>query len=44
MKIRLKNQIFIISASIIIYVIAVGYVSFNARKMAYNDAVDKFIV
>jgi len=41
LKIQQKIQIFIISASIIIYVIAVGYISFNARKMAYNDAIEK---
>ncbi len=41
LKIQQKIQIFIISASIIIYVGAVGYISFNARKMAYNDAVEK---
>ncbi len=41
LKIQQKIQIFIISASIIIYVIAVGYISFNARKMAYTDAVEK---
>lgn len=41
LKIQQKIQLFIISASIIIYVAAVGYISFNARKMAYNDAIDK---
>ncbi|MBU8893621.1 MAG: HAMP domain-containing protein, partial [Bacteroidales bacterium] len=39
LKIQQKIQLFIISASIIIYVSAVGYISFKARKMAYNDAV-----
>jgi len=39
LKIQQKIQLFIISASILIYVGAVGYISFNARKMAYNDAV-----
>jgi len=39
LKIQQKIQLFIISASIIIYAGAVGYISFNARKMAYNDAV-----
>lgn len=38
LKIQQKIQIFIISASIIIYAVAVGYLAFNARKMAYNDA------
>jgi len=41
LKIQQKIQLFIISASVIIYFIAVGYISFNARKMAYNDAVEK---
>ena len=41
LKIQQKIQVFIITASIIIYVIAVGYISINARKMAYNDAVEK---
>jgi methyl-accepting chemotaxis protein len=41
LKIQQKIQLFIISASIIIYIIAVGYISFNARKMAYNDAIEK---
>jgi len=41
LKIQQKIQLFIITASIIIYVIAVGYISFNARKMAYNDAIEK---
>ncbi len=39
-KIQQKIQIFIISASIIIYLIAVGYISFNARNMAYSDATE----
>lgn len=41
LKIQQKIQLFIISASIIIYVIAVGYISFNARKMSYNDSIEK---
>ncbi len=40
LKIQQKIQLFIISASIIIYIIAVGYISLNARKMAYNDAIE----
>ena len=40
LKIQQKIQLFIISASIIIYVAAIGYISFNARKMAYNDAIE----
>ncbi|MFW5721144.1 MAG: cache domain-containing protein, partial [Bacteroidota bacterium] len=39
LKIQQKIQFFIISSSIIIYIIAVGYISYNARKMAYNDAI-----
>ncbi|OFX82793.1 MAG: hypothetical protein A2W99_14105 [Bacteroidetes bacterium GWF2_33_16] len=38
LKIQQKIQVFIISSTIIIYLIAIGYISFNARKMAYNDA------
>jgi methyl-accepting chemotaxis protein len=38
LKIQQKIQLFIISSTIIIYLIAVGYISLNARKMAYNDA------
>jgi len=41
LKIQQKIQFFIITASIIIYIIAVGYISFNAKKMAYNDAIEK---
>jgi len=40
LKIQQKIQFFIISSSIIIYVIAIGYISLNARKMAYNDATE----
>ncbi len=40
LKIQQKIQLFIISASIVIYIIAVGYISLNAKKMAYNDAVE----
>ena len=40
LKIQQKIHLFIISASIIIYVAAVGYISFKARKMAYNDAIE----
>ena len=40
LKIQQKIQLFIISASIVIYIIAVGYISFNARKMALNDAIE----
>ncbi|MGM0408960.1 MAG: PDC sensor domain-containing protein, partial [Bacteroidota bacterium] len=39
LKIQQKIQLFIISSSIIIYIVAVGYISYNARKMAYNDAI-----
>ncbi|MEE4197757.1 MAG: cache domain-containing protein [Bacteroidales bacterium] len=39
LKIQQKIQLFIILTSIIIYVVAVGYISYNARKMAYNDAI-----
>jgi methyl-accepting chemotaxis protein len=40
LRIQQKIQLFIILSSLIIYIIAVGYISFQARKMAYNDAVE----
>ncbi len=40
LKIQQKIQMFIISASIIIYIVALGYISLQARKMAYNDAIN----
>lgn len=40
LKIQQKIQLFIISSTIIIYLIAVGYISLNARKIAYNDATE----
>ena len=40
LKIQQKFQLFVIPAAIIIYIIAVGYISFNARKKAYNDAIE----
>jgi len=39
LKIQQKIQLFIIASSIIIYSIALGYISFQSRKMAYNDAI-----
>lgn len=41
MKLSLKNkmQLFLISVSVAIYAIAIGYISVNAKKTAYNDAV-----
>jgi len=39
LKIQQKIQIYIISASLIIYVLAVGFISVNAKKTAYNDAI-----
>ncbi len=41
LKIQQKVQLFIIGASIIIYAIALGYISINARKAAYKDAIEK---
>jgi len=40
LKIQQKIQLFIITSSIIIYIVALGYISLNARKMAYNDAIE----
>jgi len=39
LKIQQKIQLFIIGASIIIYAIALGYISINARNKAYKDAI-----
>jgi methyl-accepting chemotaxis protein len=41
MKLSLKNkmQLFLISLSVAIYGIAIGYISINAKKTAYNDSV-----
>jgi len=36
LKIQQKIQLFIISSSILIYIIAIGYISLNARKMAFK--------
>src|SRR6056297_2799146 len=40
LKIQQKIQLFIISSSVVIYLAAIGYISFNARKMAYTDAIE----
>ena len=40
LKIQQKIQLFIITSSIVIYLVAVGYISFNARRMAYKDATE----
>jgi len=41
-KLNLKNkmQLYLISISVAIYVIAIGYISVNAKKAAYNDSVE----
>jgi len=41
-KLNLKNkmQLFLITISAIIYVAAMGYISINAKKSAYNNSVD----
>ncbi|OFX82795.1 MAG: hypothetical protein A2W99_14115 [Bacteroidetes bacterium GWF2_33_16] len=36
LKIQQKIQLFIISSSILIYIIAIGYISLNARNMSYT--------
>ncbi|MGM0550431.1 MAG: GAF domain-containing protein [Bacteroidota bacterium] len=38
LKIQQKIQFFIIAATIIIYIAAIGYISLQARKMAFSDA------
>ncbi|MDA3779197.1 MAG: cache domain-containing protein [Bacteroidales bacterium] len=40
LKIQQKIQLFIISSSIIIFIFAVGYISFKARQKAYKDAIE----
>jgi len=42
MKLSLRNkmQLFLISLSVAIYAIAIGYISINAKKTAYNDSVE----
>ena len=40
LKIQQKIQLFIISSSVVIYLAAIGYISLNARKMAYTDAIE----
>lgn len=42
LKLSLKNkmQLFLISLSVAIYAIAIGYISVNAKKTAYNDSVE----
>jgi len=44
MKIRLslknKMQLYLISLSVVIYATAIGYISINAKKAAYNDSVE----
>nr|MDA3953537.1 hypothetical protein [Bacteroidales bacterium] len=45
MKLSLRNkmQLFLISLSVAIYAIAIGYISINAKKTAYNDSVEVVI-
>jgi len=42
LKLSLKNkmQLFLISLSVAIYAIAIGYISVNAKKTAYNNSVE----
>jgi len=42
LKLSLKNkmQLFLISLSVIIYAIAIGYISVNAKKTTYNDSIE----
>ena len=42
LKLGIKNkmQLFLISLSVAIYAIAIGYISTNAKKTAYNDSVE----
>jgi PAS domain-containing protein/HAMP domain-containing protein len=40
LNLRNKMQLYLITASVAIYVIAIGYISVNAKKAAYNDSVE----
>ncbi len=42
LKLSLKNkmQLFLISLSVIIYAIAIGYISVSAKKTTYNDSIE----
>ena len=42
LKLNLKNkmQLFLISLSVTIYAIAIGYISVNAKKTAYKDSIE----
>ena len=40
LKIQQKIQLFIIVSSFIVYIIAVGFISLKAKKMAYNNAIE----
>ena len=40
LKIQQKIQVFIISASIIIYIVAIGYISLSNRNMVYQNITD----
>jgi len=39
LKIRSKIQIFILLTTVVIYVFAIGYISINSKKMAFDDAI-----
>lgn len=39
-RLKLKMNVYILSAATIIYCIAIGYISFRLREIAYNDAVE----
>lgn len=39
LKIKHKIQFFILLTTLVIYVLAIGYISINSKRMAFNDAV-----
>lgn len=41
LKLQQKIQVFIISSTIIIFLVAFGYISLNARKFAYDAAIEQ---
>jgi len=41
LRIKAKMMLYILSASLLIYIIAIGYISYTSREMAYNDVTEK---
>jgi PAS domain S-box-containing protein len=41
LRIKAKMMLYILSASLLIYIIAIGYISYTARQMAYKNVTEK---